>query len=79
MKDCERIRYTQPIQEASTNEEPHDAAKQLEWTPWIVQGRPLAKMTAHDDQQDFGWEFAYSLRVEPASSRRQHSIARYVE
>ena len=49
---------------------------QLGWTPWIVQGTPSAKMTAHDCQQYFGWELAHSVRDEPASSRRHHSMTR---
>jgi hypothetical protein len=54
-KNCKRIRYTQPIQEASTNEELQGAATQHGWNHGLSTDTVGKHDSAHWSQPDFGW------------------------
>lgn len=72
-KNCERIRYTQPIQEASTNEELQGAATQHGWN----QGTPSANMIAHDCYSPFRLKLTHfeGTRIIPQTEfRRRNGI-----
>ena len=64
-KNCERIRYTQPIQEASTNEELPGAATQHGWNHGSSRDTVGEHDSAHLSQPDFGWSLPPDLKVNP--------------